>query len=114
MLLIVPGVILALIFGISIQVYLVEDIHGWPAFIRSRILTAGCRWSILSKYFLLICLYLILSALLTAFSNLFVGIEIIGVIVPTVLSQLFSFLSGPLMVAFSYLIYRDLVEGTVQ
>lgn len=107
LLLIIPGIIFAVYYAFSGWVLIYEGHKGRSALKRSKELVKGYWWAVVGRY---IVLYLALF-LVTIVLDILAGIggEAVGVFTETV-KQLISFLFAPLLYAYSYFIYRDLLK----
>jgi hypothetical protein len=71
LLLIVPGIVLAVRYSLAMPVTVFEDIHGKPAITRSKELGAGIQWPLFLSFFFSVFIYLpIVFALLFLLGHL--------------------------------------------
>jgi len=110
-LLLVPGIIVAIMWVVVVQVTVEEDAGIFGAFGRSRFLTKGARWKIFGLILLLIVLGIVIGIVGALFSGLLIGISytnpavaltpgalIFNVIFSTIISALWSALQTSVFV----------------
>jgi len=110
-LLIVPGVILALMWSASLPALVVERIGVLGAFSRSRDLTRGHRWRLFGLYFVFFLAFMIVEGLFLGLGA--ISLQSFGAVRVVVLS-LFSGALTPLiysLLAASYVQLRNLKDG---
>ncbi len=109
MLLIVPGVILALGWSMSVPVLIQERLGVFGSMSRSWALTKGSRWSLFGLFLILFIIAMIIQWGMLLILVLFGGIiaEIGAALVQTVVSMVLS-----IAAAASYVELRQVKEGT--
>ncbi len=90
MLLVVPGVILAIMWVLAVPVQVVEKTGIRQAFARSRELTRGSRWKIFGLFIVYIILATVLSMIIMLPAGLFAEGSIGGTTITLVLFQVIS------------------------
>jgi hypothetical protein len=109
----VPGIILALMWFVSIPVVVAEPIGVFGAFTRSRALTRGNRWRLFGLYLLVLVLLLILEGVIIGGSFIFGPPQTLGVVRLVVISLVSGVanLVVYLMLSAVYVQLRDLKGG---
>jgi hypothetical protein len=108
LLLIVPGIIVALMLSMYYPVFIVEGKRGMEVFRRSNELTKGYKWSLLGKYLLAFLLYIGASILVGILGSIVTLIPVVGVYVSSLLTQVLAFVFSPVLIIFGYFMYKDL------
>lgn len=102
-LLVIPGIYLAIIFGFAPFVIILEGVRGWKAAERSRDLVKGHWWAVFGR---LLVLQIIITVIVMVLGGIVGGlrsnilIAIVSFILPTIL--------WPFYFAYMYLVYKAL------
>jgi hypothetical protein len=109
-LLVVPGVIIALTWSVAIPVRVMEGLSIWASLRRSAELTKGRRWMILSLGLLISVFYVIVGALVYGLTGGLAKPEtgVLGLILLSPVIKAASSLVGSVMIA---VLYQQLREG---
>ena len=110
---VIPGIIFAVYYGFSSWVVVFEGKSGMEALKRSKKMVSGRWMEVAVRVFAIGVFYFILSALVSALSNIYKGSELAGII-----ESVFSFSANialaPFMFIFYYFLYKDLSEKTTE
>lgn len=107
MLLIIPGIIIAMIIYVAVPVVIIERAGVFESLTRSADLTSGYRWKIFGIYLLVFLINMGLGIVQSIFA--FGGVVVVSVV--TILTSALSMAFGAVVVAVAYQELRRVKEG---
>lgn len=109
LLLIIPGIIFSVFYSCAVYAFFFEDKRGMAAIKRSRQLVKGYFWQVFGRIMFL-SLIAIIFMFIISLPVASLPKESIGAMFWNIVTQIISFLVGPIALYFSYYIYKDLVK----
>lgn len=113
LLLVIPGLVMMIYYSFSLWVFLVEGLRGMKAIKRSKELVKGHWWAVFGRMAAIMLVYFVINGILSALSgeNRPAGVSRTGAESAWLLIQnVFAMLSAPFLLAYSYLMYKDLAK----
>jgi hypothetical protein len=107
LLLIIPGIIFSVFYGLAAYVFFFEGKKGMEAIKRSRALVKSYFWPVLGRTLLVGLLMWIVMMLISAPASFAIKNSPFAIFW-NIIVQIISFLIGPIVLIFSYNIYSDL------
>ncbi|MEA2064852.1 MAG: hypothetical protein U9O66_00965 [Patescibacteria group bacterium] len=109
LLFIIPGIIFAVYYSFSKYTLIFEGYKSMSALKRSKELIKNYWWAVVGRQ-LFVCLILVLFVLFLSIPELFAEKGSIANIISQIFSNLIYLLISPIVLIYSVLIYKDLVE----
>lgn len=109
LLLIIPGIIFAVFYSLSIYVFFSENKKGMEAIKRSKQLVSGYFWPVLGRiaFFFLVAL---IFSLIISIPAIPLSPESTGFAIWDAIVQIISLLIAPVYLIFFYIVYKDLAK----